>query len=60
VSLPLAAGKLALRGAELLLDWLVERQKQKAVENASKGLTFKDVAHIKAQSEAGAAHRLKR
>ena len=60
MSLPLAAGKLALQGAELLLDWLVERKKQKEVENASKGLSYKDVAHIKAQSEAGAAHRIKR
>ncbi len=50
-------GTLVLRAIDAALglgiqldDWLSKRKQKK-------GLSFKDVAHIKAQSEAGAAHR---
>lgn len=58
MSLPFrVAGTLVLRAIDAALgigikldEWLSKRKQEK-------GLSFKDVAHIKAQSEAGAAHR---
>jgi hypothetical protein len=58
-----AGGKLLVRGIEWLIDWALERREQAHIRKAEKQRgrvpTFKDVLHVKNQSDAGAARRTK-